>query len=101
MDDIIGRLTAARPRTVSSAGEFGANVSLQDGEVIIIDDETTRESQTGPGKVSAGGGKMERRNSVPPGIYQRHMPMGPLKLTIPRKTKEKRGGLVHILCAVQ
>ncbi len=100
MEDHTARRAAARPRTVSAgAAEFGANVSLQDGEVISTDGDPAREA--GPGRLSAAFGRMERVNSVPQGFHKRHMPMEPLKLTIPRKTKEKRGELVRILSALQ
>lgn len=99
MDDNLARREAARPRRVSAAAELGANVSPQDGEVIEV--HPARETQPGPGRLSAAGGRMERRNSAPQGVHQRHMPMEPLKFHIPRKTKEKRGGLVRILRAIQ
>lgn len=94
MDDSLARREAARPRRRMSAAaaEFGANVSLQDGEVV--DGHPARETQQGPGRRSAPGGRM---NSVPQGVYQRYMPMEPLKFPIPRKNKEKKGGLVRIL----
>ncbi|XP_070849967.1 protein TASOR-like [Chaetodon trifascialis] len=88
MDDNLVRREAGRPRRASAATELGANVSLQDVEMIEI--HPARESQTGAGKLSAVGGRMERRNSALQGLYQRHMPMAPLKFPIPRKTKEKR-----------
>ncbi|XP_044066398.1 protein TASOR isoform X2 [Siniperca chuatsi] len=88
MDDNLVRREAARPRRVSAAAELEANVSLQDGEVIEV--HPARETQPGPGRLSAAGGRMERRKSAPQGLYQRYMPMEPLKFPIPRKTKEKR-----------
>lgn len=92
MDDNLVRREAGRPRRASTATELGANVSPQDAEIIEIHPD--RESQTGAGKLSAAGRRMDRSNSAPQGVYQRHMPMAPLKFPIPRKTKEKRGGLV-------
>lgn len=91
----------ARRRRVSAAAELGASASLKDGE--LIDVYPARESHPGPGRVGAAAAAaaaawgMERRNSVPPGSHQRHMPMEPLKMTIPRKNKEKKGGLICIL----
>lgn len=99
MDDSLSltRRDAARPqRRVSAAADFGANVSLQDGEVIEVS-YSPRETNSGPDRPSPAGGRTERRNSLTqPVHHQRHMPMEPLKFHIPRKTKEKRGGLVHI-----
>ncbi|XP_038553930.1 uncharacterized protein tasora isoform X3 [Micropterus salmoides] len=93
MDDSLARREAARPRRRMSAAaaEFGANVSLQDGEVV--DGHPARETQQGPGRRSAPGGRM---NSVPQGVYQRYMPMEPLKFPIPRKNKEKKGLLQYV-----
>ncbi|XP_070696328.1 protein TASOR [Pempheris klunzingeri] len=89
MDDILGRREAARPRRVSAAAELGASASLQDGEVTEV--QSAREPLLGLGRLGASGGRMERRNSGPPVVHQRHMPMEPLKFQrIPRKTKEKR-----------
>ncbi|XP_027135126.1 uncharacterized protein tasora isoform X2 [Larimichthys crocea] len=98
MDDSLGgrREAAARLRSrLPAAAELGANVSPQDGE--IIEAHTARESQPGPGRPSAAGGRMERRNSLTPqGIYQRHMPMAPDKFHIPRKTKEQKSLFTHV-----
>lgn len=91
MNDGLVRREAARPRRLSAAAEIGANVSLQDGEAIEV--HPPRESQSGADRLGAAGGRMERRNSGPQVVHQRHMPMEPLKFHIPRKTKEKRGGL--------
>lgn len=93
MDDNLARREheAARPRRMSAAAEHGAKVSLQDGEVIEV--LSTRETQAGPGRLSAAGGRMEKRNLAPQVSYQRYMPMEVLKLPIPRKTKEMRGRL--------
>ncbi|XP_070759390.1 protein TASOR [Enoplosus armatus] len=88
MDDNQARREAVRPRRVSAAADLGANVSLQDGEVIEV--HPARETLPGPGRLSAAGGRMERRNSALQGVHQRHMPMEPLKFHIPRKPKEKR-----------
>ena len=115
MDDSLSRREAARPRRVSAAAaaadaaaaaaaaaELGANVSLQDGEVIdAIEAQPPRDAQAGPDRASAAAGVAERRNSAPQAVHQRHMPMEPKKFHIPRKTKEKRGGLVLRLSAVQ
>ncbi|KAK2861669.1 hypothetical protein Q5P01_001202 [Channa striata] len=87
MNDGLVRREAA-PRRVSAAAELGANVSLQDGE--LIDAQHPREAQPGPDRVGAAGGSMARRNSAPQAFHQRHMPKEPLKFQIPRKPKEKR-----------
>lgn len=97
MDDSLARRDAARPRRASAAAaaaELGANVSLQDGEVTEV--LPARDSHPGPERLSAAGGRTERRNSAQQAVHQRHMPMDPLKFHIPRKTKENRGGRVHI-----
>ncbi|KAM7401639.1 hypothetical protein PAMP_016936 [Pampus punctatissimus] len=88
MDDSLARRDAARPRRLSTAAEPGANVSQQHGEVIEV--LPTRETQPGPDRPSAAGGRTERRNSAQAAVHQRHMPREPLKFHIPRKTKEKR-----------
>ncbi|XP_044206100.1 uncharacterized protein LOC122981439 [Thunnus albacares] len=88
MDDSLTRRDVARPRRVSAAAEIGANVSLQDGEVIQV--LPARETHPGPDRPSAAGGRTERRNSAQAAVHQRHMPMEPLKFHIPRKTKEQR-----------
>lgn len=97
MDDNLARrgYEAARPRRQSAGPVLGANVSLQDGEVMEV--HSAWETQAAPGRLGAAGGRMERRNSLTQGSHQRHMPMEPLKLTIPRKTKEKRGMLPRFL----
>lgn len=95
MDDSLARREAARPRRASAAAaaaELGASASLQDGEAAEAN--PARETQPGPDRPSAAG-RMERRNSGPQVVHQRHMPMEPLKFHIPRKTKEKRGGLLR------
>ncbi|XP_074493745.1 protein TASOR isoform X2 [Sebastes fasciatus] len=94
MEDILGRreTTARPPRRMSAAAaaESIANVSLlQDGEEPIDLTES-------PDRPSAAAARMERMermerwNTAAQAGYKRHMPMEPLKLTIPRKTKEKR-----------
>ncbi|XP_033482081.1 protein TASOR isoform X2 [Epinephelus lanceolatus] len=89
MDNHPARRGAARPpRRVSAAAEVGANASLQDGEVIEV--HPAKEAQSGPERPSGAGGRMQRRNSAPQVLHQRHMPREPLKFHIPRKTKEKR-----------
>lgn len=99
MDDSLARREAARPRRASAAAaaaELGASASLQDGEAAEAN--PARETQPGPDRPSAAAaaaGRMERRNSGPQVVHQRHMPMEPLKFHIPRKTKEKRGGLLR------
>ncbi|KAM3621562.1 uncharacterized protein V6R79_012819 [Siganus canaliculatus] len=97
MDDILPRIEAARPRRVSPAAEAQANASLQDGEGAEV--HTARESHPGPGWLSGAGGaggRTERRNSATQGGHQRHMPIEPLKLPIPRKNKEKRALFQHV-----
>lgn len=105
MEDTPARREAARPprRRVSAAAaaaaaaaEVGANISLQDGEVIeVIEVHPARESQAAPDRLDAAARRMERRNSAPQVVHQRHMPREPLKFHIPRKTKEKRGEQLH------
>ncbi|XP_026162783.1 uncharacterized protein tasora isoform X2 [Mastacembelus armatus] len=92
MDASLARREAARPKRVSTAtAELGANVSLQDGELIeVIELQPPRKTGPGPVRLGAAGGRTDRRSSVPPLVHQRHMPMEPLKFHIPRKTKEKR-----------
>ncbi|XP_060897283.1 protein TASOR isoform X1 [Labrus mixtus] len=94
MDDSLTRREAVRPRRVSAAAELGANVSLQDGELMEVH-PASRDIYPGPDRLmgaaaAAAGGRMERRNSATPSIHQRHMPIDPLKFHIPKKTKEKR-----------
>nr|XP_019952270.1 PREDICTED: protein TASOR isoform X1 [Paralichthys olivaceus] len=93
MDDSLARRPAARPRRLSAAAaDSGANVSLQYGEVTeAIEVQPARETTVAadrPGAAAAG--IVERRNSAPQVVHQRHMPMEPKKFHIPRKTKEKR-----------
>ncbi|XP_056243599.1 protein TASOR isoform X1 [Seriola aureovittata] len=112
MDDILARREAARPRRMSSVAaataaagaaaaaaavgtaELGANVSLQDGEVIEL--QPPRETLTGLEILGAAGGRMERRNSASQIVHQRHMPMEPKKFHIPRKTRENRALVEHV-----
>lgn len=89
-DSSLPRREAGRPRRVSAAAELGANVSLQDGEVIDL--TPSRESQPGADRPGAAGGRMERRNSAPHIVHKRHMPKEPYKFHIPKKTEEKKGG---------
>lgn len=101
MEENPARQEAARPprRRVSAAAaaaaaaEAGANVSLQDGEVIEVVEATHpgREPQAAPDRLEAAARRMERRNSALQVVHQRHMPREPLKFHIPRKTREKRG----------
>ncbi|XP_029947947.1 protein TASOR isoform X2 [Salarias fasciatus] len=88
---------ARPPRRVSAAAELADNVDLQDVDLVEV--YTPREAHTGRDRASAAaGGRTERRGSIPqpPAVHQRHMPTAPLKLTIPRKTKENRGLLSYI-----
>ncbi|XP_031589390.1 protein TASOR isoform X3 [Oreochromis aureus] len=87
-DSSLPRREAGRPRRVSAAAELGANVSLQDGEVIDLN--SSRESQPGADRPGAAGGRMERRNSAPLIVHKRHMPKEPYKFHIPKKTEEKK-----------
>lgn len=84
MDDSSVRREAYRPRRASAA---------PDDDVVITPD---RKYQPVAGRLSAAaaGGIMERRNSTPQVVHQRHMPMEPNKFHIPRKTKEKKGELL-------
>jgi len=84
MDDILGRREAARPpRRLSTAADVGgATAGPQDGEV----------TEERPGRRT-----MERGDAASLAIYRRYMPMEPLKFPIPRKTREKRGGLLPFL----
>lgn len=79
------------PRRMSAAPELGCYSSLQDGEVLEV--FSVREFEAGPAALGAAGRRMKRRNSATQGSHQRHMPIEPLKLPIPRKTKEKIGKL--------
>lgn len=79
------------PRRMSAAPELGCYGSLQDGEVLEV--FSVREFEAGPAALGAAGRRMKRRNSATQGSHQRHMPIEPLKLPIPRKTKEKIGKL--------
>ncbi|XP_047439664.1 protein TASOR isoform X2 [Mugil cephalus] len=91
MDDILPRREAGRPRRrrgSAAASELGANASLQDVEVVDV--YPTREPQPWADRLSAAAGRMEMRNSAPQMVHHRHMPMGPLKFPIPKKTKENR-----------
>lgn len=92
MDDILTRRVSARTNMVSSSGaaELGANVSLQDGEVVE-NLQPPSEALAGQENLGVAGGRMERRNSASQLVHQRHMPTEPKKFHIPRKTKEKRG----------
>ncbi|XP_074521562.1 protein TASOR isoform X2 [Halichoeres trimaculatus] len=94
MGDNPARRAAARPRRVSAAAELGANVSPQDGEGMEV--HPSRETQPGPDRLGAAAGRMDRRNSAPQPVHQRHMPIDPLKFHIPRKTKEKRALFHHV-----
>lgn len=82
---------AVNPRRMSAAAELGCFSSLQDGEALEV--FSVGESDAGPATLGAAGRRMKRRDSATQGSHQRHMPIGPLKLPIPRKTKEKIGKL--------
>ncbi|XP_063767173.1 protein TASOR [Eleginops maclovinus] len=87
MDEYLARREAARPSrraSAAAASEFGANDSLQDGEVY-----PARQSQAGLDRLSAAIGRTERRNCAPLAVHHRHMPMGLLNIPIPKK-KENR-----------
>lgn len=93
MDDILARREPSRPRRVSAAAaapEIGANVSLQDVEVLDVY----------PDRPSTAAGRKERWNSAPQMVHHRHMPMEPLKLPIPRKAKENRGVFPRVLFTI-
>lgn len=77
---------AANPRRMSAAPELGCYSSPQDGEAL----EVFCVSEAAPGTA---GRRTKRRDSATQGSHQRHMPIEPLKLPIPRKTKEKIGKL--------
>ncbi|CAJ1052004.1 protein TASOR isoform X3 [Xyrichtys novacula] len=94
MGDNLARRAAARPRRVSAAAVLGANVSLQDGELMEV--HPARESQPGPDRLSAAAGRMERRLSGPQAVHQKHMPINPQQFHIPRKTKENRDLFHHV-----
>ncbi|CAG5977835.1 unnamed protein product [Menidia menidia] len=94
MDDILFRREACRPRRESAAADIGANASAQDGEVVEL--SPARETHPSAGRGSSAGRRMERRNSTPPQVHQRHMPMEPKKFHIPRKTKEKKALFQHV-----
>lgn len=79
-------------RRVSAAPELGSYSSAQDGEALEV--FAVRESEAGPARLGTAGRRMERRNSATQGSHQRHMPIEPLKMPIPRKTKEKIGKLI-------
>lgn len=82
---------AVNPRRMSAAPELGLYSSLQDGEVLEV--FSVRESEADPTTLGAAGRRLKRSNSATQGSHQRHMPIEPLKLPIPRKTKEKIGKL--------
>ncbi|RVE72547.1 hypothetical protein OJAV_G00039820 [Oryzias javanicus] len=94
MDDGIVRRAACRPRKVSSSGFLAANVSPQDGETVNV--AFPWEAHLPAGGLSAAARRVERRNSAPQVVHQRHMPMEPKKFHIPRKTKEQRALFQHV-----
>lgn len=79
----------ARSRRASAAAELGANVSLQDGEAVEA--HTASQSYSGLDRLNVSGWRVDKSNLATQNSHQRHMPMEPLKLPIPRKTKEKKG----------
>ncbi|XP_075951683.1 protein TASOR isoform X1 [Anarhichas minor] len=89
MDD--NNLAARPPRRSSSSSAAAAEVG--DDDVIEVTEVVHPASRDAPGpdRLSSVVGRMERRTSAPQvAVYQRYMPMEPLKFPIPRKTKEKR-----------
>lgn len=82
---------AVNPRRMSAAPEMGCYSSVQDGEALEV--FSVGESEAGPAALGAAARRMKRRNSATQGSHQRHMPIEPLKLPIPRKAKEKIGKL--------
>lgn len=95
MDDGPARGDASRPPRRSSAAEVGsANVGPQDHGDDLFEVHATGDAPVGPDRQSPAAGRRERSNSATE-LYQRYMPMGLLKFPIPRKPKEKRGGLVR------
>nr|XP_057910663.1 protein TASOR isoform X2 [Doryrhamphus excisus] len=90
MEYDVARRVPCPPRRMSS--EFGANVSLQDGELNMV--HPTRETRETPGGPRAR--RTQRSNSMSQVVHQRHMPMEPGKFHIPRKSKENKALLKHI-----
>lgn len=82
---------AVHPRRGSAAPDPGSGRSAQDGEALEV--FPVREGEAAPARLAAAAWRMERRNSATPGSHQRHMPIEPLKMPIPRKSKEKIGRL--------
>lgn len=82
---------AVHPRRGSAAPDPGSSRSAQDGEALEV--FPVREGEAAPARPAAAARGMERRNSATQGNHQRHMPIEPLKMPIPRKTKEKIGTL--------
>lgn len=82
---------AVHPRRASAAPDPGSSRSAQDGEAL--EGFPLRESEAAPARLTAAARRMERRNSATQGSHHRHMPIEPLKMPIPRKTKEKIGKL--------
>lgn len=78
-----------QPRRLSAAPELGASRGAQDGEALEV--FPGRDADAAATRLGAAAGRMERRNSATQGSHQRHMPIEPLKMPIPRKTKEKIG----------
>lgn len=78
------------PRRGSAAPDLGSYRNAQDGEALEV--FPFGESEAAPARLAAAR-RMERSNSATQGNHQRHMPIEPLKMPIPRKTKEKIGKL--------
>lgn len=78
------------PRRVGAVADPGSYRSAQDGEALEV--FPFRESEAASARLAAAR-RMERRNSATQGSHHRHMPIEPLKMPIPRKTKEKIGKL--------
>ncbi|XP_037346508.2 protein TASOR isoform X2 [Pungitius pungitius] len=81
------RLSAAAAAAAAEVG--GASVSLQD-EDDLFEVHTPGDAPVGPDRLSSAAGTRKRSNSATQLVYERYMPMGPLKFPIPRKPKEKR-----------
>ncbi|XP_028303703.1 protein TASOR isoform X2 [Gouania willdenowi] len=80
------------PRRLSAAAaELGGCLSPKD-----VEDPPGREARPGPDRPSFLGGFADRRTLAQQEVHRRHMPIEPLKLTIPRKTKENRGLLSYV-----
>ncbi|KAM8914826.1 protein TASOR isoform 2-T2 [Spinachia spinachia] len=94
MDDGPSRGEASRPprRLSAAAAEVGsAGVGPQDDEDDLLEVQPAGDAAVGPDRPScAAGRRKQRSHSATQVVYERYMPMGPLKFPIPRKPKEKR-----------